>query len=155
LFRRDESSLEEDWDERAYAVLRGEMPEPGKEEAQSIERDIAYELPDQIEIAFEDLSTHFDAGKVLYRARIHKDRTRRERFERVDLKPPAPKEATPGRANRQGHPVLYLASSRSTALAEVRAWKGAAVAVAEVTAAFPLSISAVPNRSGALSSSSS
>jgi hypothetical protein len=36
--------------------------------------------------------------------------------------------------------VPYLASSRSTALAEVRAWKGAAVAVAEVTTKRRLSL---------------
>jgi RES domain-containing protein len=140
LFRRDESSLEEDWDERAYAVLTGEMPEPGKEEAQSIERDIAYELPDLIEIAFEDIATHFDAGKVLYRARVHDDRLHRERFQRSEVGAPPPEKAKAGRANREGRPVLYLASSRSTALAEVRAWKGAAVAVVEVTTKRRLSV---------------
>src|SRR4029077_7856064 len=32
----------------------------------------------------------------------------------------------------KGEPVLYLATDRTTALAEVRAWKGAVVAIAEV-----------------------
>ena len=108
------------------------------QDVESIGRDIDDELPDRIQIAFDDLSIDFDAGKVLHRARIHDDRTRKEGFQSVDLRPPPREKATPGRANREGRPVLYLASSRSTALAEVRAWKGAAVALAEVTTKRPL-----------------
>jgi len=37
-----------------------------------------------------------------------------------------------GRVNRKGQPVLYVASSRETAIAEKRPWKSAAVAVAEL-----------------------
>jgi RES domain-containing protein len=138
FFRSRESSLEENWDAKADAALDGDMPEPDTQDVESIGRDIDYEHPDWIQIVFEDLSIDFDAGKVLHRARIHKDRTRKERFQSVELRPPVPEEATPGRANRKWQPVLYLASSRSTALAEVRAWKGAAVALAEVTTKRPL-----------------
>jgi hypothetical protein len=137
FFRSHGSSLEENWDAKAHAALAGDMPEPDTQDVKSIERDIDDEHPDWIQIAFEDLSIDFDAGKVLHRARIHdKDWTRKERFQSVDLRPPPPKKATSGRANRKGRPVLYLASSRSTALAEVRAWK--AVALAEVTTKRPL-----------------
>jgi hypothetical protein len=34
-----------------------------------IERDIAYELPDLMEIVFDDLSVTFDEGRILHRAR--------------------------------------------------------------------------------------
>ncbi len=108
------------------------MPTPGKEEAERIEGEIADGLPSQIEIAFEDLATTFEEGRVLYRARVHDNRKRKERFENHELSAPLPEEAKAGRANRKGEPVLYLASDKSTALAEVRAWKGAAVALAEV-----------------------
>ena len=138
FFRSQQSSLEENWDAKADAALAGDMPEPDTQDVESIERDIDDELPDLIQIVFMDLSIYFDAGKVLHRARPHDDRTRKERFQSVDLRPPPPEGATPGRANRKGRPVLYLASSRSTALAEVRAWKGAAVALAEVTTKRPL-----------------
>lgn len=133
FFRSQQSSLEENWDAKAGAALAGDIPEPETQDVEGIERDIDYKLPDQIQIAFEELSIYFDAGKVLHRARIHDDRTRKKRFQSVDLRPPPPKDAKPGRANRKKRPVLYLASSRSTALAEVRAWKGAAVALAEMT----------------------
>ncbi len=63
---------------------------------------------------------------------MHDDRMHKDRFKSFEVGAPPPGKAKPGRANRKGHPVLYLASNRSTALAEVRAWKGAAVALAEV-----------------------
>jgi RES domain-containing protein len=132
FFRHRESSLEENWDEKADAALRGETPEPDKQEAESLESDIADGLPDVMGVVFEDLSIIFEQGKILYRARVHDDRMQTNRFESSEVGAPPPKRAKAGRANRKGHPVLYLASSRSTALAEVRAWKGAAVALAEV-----------------------
>jgi RES domain-containing protein len=132
LFRNTESSLENAWDEKAYAVLSGEISIPDRKEALNIEREIADELPDQISIAFEDLAAGFEEGTLLYRARIHDDRKRTERFASDELGAPPPKLARAGRANRKGEPMLYLASNKSTALAEVRAWKGAAVALAEM-----------------------
>jgi len=131
FFRSQDSSLEENWDEKADAALSAEMPEPDKQEVESHERDIADELPDVMGIIFEDLSLSFDEGKILHRARVHDDRTRKQRFASSEVGAPPPEKAKAGRANRDGHPVLYLASNRSTALAEVRAWKGAAVALAE------------------------
>jgi RES domain-containing protein len=128
FFRRCGASLEETWDERAYAVLEGGLPPAG--EAKQIGNEIATGLPDRMEVAFEDLATTYEPGKLLCRARLHKDRTRSERYGPEDLGAPPPNAATAGRANQKGHPVLYLASNKSTALAEVRPWKGAAVALA-------------------------
>ena len=130
LFCDAELWLESNWDEKAYAALTEDMPEADKEGLARVGSVIADDLPDQIEIAFEDLATDLPAGEVLYRARIHKDRTRTKRFEKHELAAPPPECATAGRANRKGEPVLYLATSKSTALAEVRPWKGAAVALA-------------------------
>jgi RES domain-containing protein len=132
FFRDGESSLEDAWDEKAYAALSSKISIPGRDEAVEIEREIANDLPDQISIAFEDLAAAFEEGSALYRARVHDPRKRTERFENHELGAPPPKLAKAGRANREGEPVLYLASNKSTALAEVRAWKGATVALAEM-----------------------
>ena len=45
---------------------------------------------------------------------------------------PPPDKAPAQRANRVGEPVLYMASGIDTALAEVRAWKGAPASVAKM-----------------------
>lgn len=132
FFRHKDGTLEEDWDERAYAVLTGETPIPNREEAERIEREIAEHLPSQIEVAFEDAATLIDEGKVLYRARVHEDRARKDRFSNDEVGAPPANLATAGRANREREPVLYLSTDQTTALAEVRAWKGAAIALAEV-----------------------
>jgi RES domain-containing protein len=128
LFFSRELSLEEDWNTKAYAVLTGEMPK----------------LPDleiiqegrlgQFELAFEDLAVGFEPEKEgnLYRARLYNDRNRKEKYSESELGAPPVEIAKAGRANHEKQPVLYLANSKSTALAEVRPWKGAAVAVAEM-----------------------
>ncbi len=77
-------------------------------------------------------------GKVFYRARIYEDRGRKERFSFDELYAPPSDRSTAGRANIAGELVLYLASSPSTALAEVRAWKGAPVAVAKHRVKHPV-----------------
>ncbi|MBL8688018.1 MAG: RES family NAD+ phosphorylase [Rhodospirillaceae bacterium] len=120
------------WDDKAQAVLSGDWPADKMPSAAGIESAIAPDFPDQITIAFEDLAKAFEIGEVLYRARIHDDRLRREHFAAHEVGAPPKEKATAGRANRKGEPVLYLASDLSTALAEVRAWQGAAVAVSEV-----------------------
>ena len=132
FFRYEEDWLENHWDEKAYAALTGDLPSADKEGLERVGRDIDETLPDQIEIAFEDLARQLSADLLLFRARIHKVRTRTARFERHELGAPPPEHATAGRANRAGEPVLYLSTNKSTALAEVRAWKGASVALVEV-----------------------
>lgn len=47
------------------------------------------------------------------------------------LRPPPPDRVTPGRANLQGQPVLYVADADSTAVAEVRPSVGDVVSVGE------------------------
>ena len=128
-FRREEPWLEEHWDAMAEAFLSGkESSIAGPAVAGAAEEF----FPDQMEIAFEDLLAVYEAGKVLYRARIHDDRYRKEKFRLDEMGAPAPKDAKTGRANRARQPVLYLANEDKTALCEVRAWKGAAVALAEM-----------------------
>jgi len=121
FFASEESSLEDAWDNKAYGALTGDSPIPNEGEAERIESEIAHELPDIISIAFEDLATSYEEGTVLYRARVHDDRTRTERFNPSEVGAPPPNKAKAGRANRDGEPVLYLATNKSTALAEVRA----------------------------------
>lgn len=89
-----------------------------------------YESPDILEVACEDLVKEYQEGDILYRARTHKNRSLREKFTLEELGAPSPRNAKASRANRYGEPVLYLASDVETALSEVRAWKGAAVAIA-------------------------
>lgn len=95
---------------------------------------------DRIEFALSDVGQTYPAATILYRARIHKDRTREIRFTLDELGAPPPDKTPPQRANRAGEPVLYMASDMQTALAEVRAWKGAVVAVAKMKILTELSI---------------
>lgn len=127
-FRPEESWLEENWHDQLEAILTGESPPHTLEESPNHGGDD----PDPVEVAYEDLVEVYEKGKVFSRARIHKDRSRKERFTLPELGAPPPEKTPSGRVNRPGEPVLYLASDEVTALAEVRAWKGAAVAVAKV-----------------------
>ncbi len=122
FFVRDETGLEEEWDSRARTALSGDAPPP-------VDPDDPW--PSRMEGVFEDRSVLYEEGKDFYRARIYEDRDRIKRFSFDELYAPPPGKSTAGRANVAGEPVLYLASSRSTALAEVCAWKGAPVAVAK------------------------
>jgi RES domain-containing protein len=129
LFQRKESSLEETWDRQANRVLSNGISTLDDEGAFSA---IATDLPSRMEIAFEDLAISYPAGDTFFRARIYDDRHRKERFVAHEVGAPPADTVKAGRANSKGQPVLYLASNKSTALAEVRPWKGAAVALAEV-----------------------
>ncbi len=123
FFRSEEPWLEEEWEEKIMALLSGKLLE-----AMSAQD----ELPDRLEVACEDLARDYEEGYILYRARIHNDRSRHDRFATRELGAP-PSDKTPAaRANRAGELLLYLSSDAETALSEVRAWKGAAVAVAKM-----------------------
>ena len=130
LFFSRELSLEEDWDAKAFAVLKGEMPKPPDPEMIKKQEDQF----GQLEIAFEDLAVIFDPekGGKLYRARLYDDRNRKDKYSESEVGAPPVEKTKAGRANQAKQPVLYLANSKSTALAEVRPWKGAAVALAEM-----------------------
>jgi hypothetical protein len=96
------------------------------------------DLPTYLEIAFEDLSTIYEPEHIIYRARIHDNRTRNQWFDFSEVVAPPPDKTPAGRVNRRNDPVLYLANTADTALSEVRAWKGMAVAIATFNPDFPL-----------------
>jgi len=132
-------SLEAHWDDRAYDVLSGTPG--GGFDAQAVaklEREFSEEFP-RLAAAFEDLAVSVPVGQVYFRARLQ-DRGRRTRYEAHELSAPPSEKAKAGRANRKNEPVFYLATNRSTALAEVRAWKGAVAAYAEVRVREELSL---------------
>ena len=140
-FCREESWLEDHWHYKAEAYYeRGETLNDIDGLAHNNQEQDYTELPDQLEVAFEDLSVTYEPGKTLYRARIHKDRFRSGRFHPAELAAPPPDKTPAGRANRKGEPVLYIANDPATALSEVRAWKGTAVAIAEMRVKKRLSI---------------
>jgi RES domain-containing protein len=74
-----------------------------------------------------------DSGQSLFRARILPPPTgdAPKMFSRKEMGAPPPGLCRPGRLNPVGIPYLYLASNAETALAEVRPWVGAEVAVSE------------------------
>ena len=131
-FRSKELGLVNDWHYLAEAYYEGDQISNSAILLEDNKDDIYSGLPHQLEVAFEDLSLPYEPSKIFYRARKHKDRFRMERFALSELGAPSPDETPAGRANRKNEPVLYLSSDFKTALAEVRAWKGAAVAVADV-----------------------
>jgi len=103
------------------------------------------DLPDQLAVAFEDLSYTYEPSRILYRARIHEDRFREKWFSRDEVGAPPPQNTRAGRANRKNKPVLYLAENLKTALAEVRALKGMAVAIARFRVKKQLSVVSLLN----------
>jgi len=88
--------------------------------------------PEALVVVFEDLSESLSVERPLFRARIHKSRVRKRRFTVEELGAPPPDKARAGRANAEGAPVLYAATDPETAVAEVRAWSRAAVAIANI-----------------------
>ena len=137
FFKRKSLWLEEEWEYKIISLLT--KNNTASEEEQPIEEH-GNDLSDSLEAASEDLSTKYEEGNILFRARIHNERSRTEKFTLTELGTPSADRARSGRANRKGEPVLYLASNTETALSEVRPWKGAAVAVAEIKIKWELGI---------------
>ncbi|KAF0122220.1 MAG: Uncharacterized protein FD151_880, partial [bacterium] len=129
-FRSPSNWLENDWEQKIEALFVAATDSSALSEITN--SDEFAPPPDVLAVAFEDLAEEYPYDKIFYRARIHKDRLRTERFNKNELGAPSPNETLAGRGNRKGEPVLYLASDAKTAIAEVRAWRHAAVAVAEV-----------------------
>lgn len=127
-FRRADAQLTEELEDTIMALL-SETDEQVKKPQHIQETN---EFLDVLKVALEDLSTIYEEGDIFFRARIHDKRTRSEKYTLVELGAPVPEKTPDGRANRAGEPVLYLATDEITALAEVRAWKGAAIAIAKV-----------------------
>jgi len=146
FFHRKDAWLVEHWHEMAEAFFLD-----GQRNLQEILPSISShidpidDLPDQLEVAFEALSLSYESGKFLYRARIHEDRFRNYRFNLSEIDAPPSENARAGRANRKDEPVLYLANNAKTALAEVRAWKGMAVAIAKFEVKRTLSVVSLLN----------
>jgi len=129
LFRRSTDWLEDGWHEKIEKLMEsGTSAKIEKSDQNNF--DSSYE-PEAHEIAFEDFGIDYQEENF-YRARIHDERNRKDRFQLHEMDAPPPEKATPGRANRAGKPVLYLASDEKTALSEKRAWNGAPIAIARV-----------------------
>jgi hypothetical protein len=80
---------------------------------------------------YEDIEREYEAISVV---------TPEERpYDRNGMKP-IPNWRGEGRANPRGIPVLYLATDRITALAEVRPWIGAVISAAQLVAERELSV---------------
>lgn len=127
FFIRQMPDLEFEWFDKLEKMLNDDKPHQ-----KSKNNDDLDELPDRIEFAIEDRKRSLNAGDIFWRARIHKDRKRKDRLTLSEMSAPSTEDATAGRANSANEPVLYLATDYKTALAEVRSWRGMAVAVAEV-----------------------
>jgi RES domain-containing protein len=127
-------SVDEDWNERVADLLTHPPEPPTPEEiAETPElADVEIGMPDRLEYIIEELGREFDVGEALFRARVHRDRERITRFTPQELAAPPVQHAKAGRANRENEAVLYVASDEATAVSEVRAWKGAPVAVARI-----------------------
>lgn len=120
------STLEESWEESADEGPDIDPHEDGEDEASEITE------MDRIAFAVEDRGISYASDSILYRARIYTVRDRKDLFKLEEMGAPPPAVTPAARANRAGHPVLYMASDMQTALAEVRAWKGAPVSVAKM-----------------------
>lgn len=113
FFRRQDYWLEAHWHSKAEAFMDspGEDAQKGLSNGET-ENDLEY--PDYLETVFEDLAVSYEPGQVFFRARIHKDRFRKNRIKLSEMGAPPPENAHAFRANRAGVPVLYLASDERT-----------------------------------------
>ncbi len=89
-------------------------------------------LPDVFEVVFEDWGREYPINSHFYRARVVTDRRQNEPFPLSELGAPPEGKPSSSRVSEKGVPVLYVASDASTALAEVRPWLDAAVAIANI-----------------------
>jgi RES domain-containing protein len=86
----------------------------------------------RLPVAIERTYRNINVGKKFYRARLGPDNADEfgKAFTPKQMGMPPPDRTPEGRANPFGIPFLYLASELSTAISEVRPWKGAYVSVA-------------------------
>ncbi|MCG7852145.1 MAG: RES family NAD+ phosphorylase [Methanosarcinaceae archaeon] len=127
FFRIELPELEFEWFEKLQKMLKGKNPYRDEDFDNGFN-----DFPDRIEYAIEEKAKTIKSDKIYYRARIHKDRKRKARLSPGEMGAPSIDEAKAGRGNKEKEPVLYLASDDKTALSEVRAWRGMAVALAKV-----------------------
>lgn len=119
--------LKFEWFEKLEKIIKEEK------RYDSAQYDELDKFPGRIEIAIEGNAHTLNSEEPLYRARIHKSRKRKKRFSLSEMGAPPANKAKAGRANKDNEPVFYLATDEPTALAEVRAWRGMAVALAKVS----------------------
>jgi RES domain-containing protein len=144
LFFRDDPSrrgVAEDWEDRVTDLLSHPPAPPTPEEIaeQPDLADIDY-MPDRLEYIIEEMGREFMVGETLFRARVHRDRDRSGRFAPNEVGAPPGNRASAGRANREHDAMLYVATDETTAISEVRPWKGAPVAVARIILTRPVRI---------------
>ncbi len=136
LFVRRNSSpadLPGRWDERLEALVRHP---PGYAESAQGRDDV-----DLLQVAVGEAGLQRTITRPYFRARIHTERGSSELIPLAKMGAPRPDQFRKGaRANRAGEAVLYLASDEQTALAEVRAWRRAVVAIAKMELRRPVVI---------------
>ena len=74
-------------------------------------------------------SSELAKDTTLFRGRLHRPESGSQPWQSMALLPPAPDSCTAGRLNPEGIPYFYLASTRQTAVAEIRPWRGAQITV--------------------------
>jgi len=138
LFEREEPSIEDEWHEQVAKIL-ARTPSPVSQFPVALGEKSDWE-PNRIEATIFGLAEIYPAEANFFRARIYTDLLRTKPFELDELGAPKPESVPAQRANRKSEPVLYLANNAKTALAEVRAWRGAFVAIGTFALARSLSV---------------
>lgn len=136
------SSMEEEWEEEICSIVSPVSP-PTSPDTPPLENQNwggGIDFPDPQIFGISDKGNVYPTDIPLFRARIYNDRKRTDRFSLDEMGAPPPEKTPMGRVNKKGDPVLYLASDSGTALAEVRPWKGAVVAIASLKLTRPLYI---------------
>lgn len=96
----------------------------------------------------ENVEIVMNAGEVVFRARVMEvsDSSNPQAFPAKKMGAPPAEKTTAARANTAGIPVLYAATDQTTAIAEVRPWKGAYVSVAACTLNGPVRLADLSER---------
>jgi hypothetical protein len=79
------------------------------------------------------------AGELLYRLRKNK-KNKEKCYKISEMGAPSDEKATPGRANPRGISVLYVSSDESTAVAEMRPFRGQLFSMAKFIVKEPLKV---------------
>jgi hypothetical protein len=94
----------------------------------SLPKELEEVVSEFIEHRIEVAKTLIPSGAIYYRARLF-ELGQDTKFSECDMGAPAKGVVEAGRINPEGISYLYLADTPETAIAEVRPWKGAQVAV--------------------------
>ena len=95
-FRRPGYWLEDNWHEKIEEIMTRSQPAIVDEKGELSQGSLNPALEQEAhEVAFEDFGIDFEEGKILYRARIDKDRTRVEQFDLHEIDAPLPEGQKP------------------------------------------------------------